>query len=187
MARARTDDVVTVYGLYLDHGPKRRKTMVHVIDLMGCVANGPTTDEVLEATPDAIREFLTFLGAHGDPVDPSDTFGVRIVEEVTEGQWLGNGIAVFGPDRDRVAPKEVGQLLQRHRWIRDDTLALVAGLTPRALEAKPEKGRSVADILRHVLAADGGYLASGLASNRALNRLARDAEAGSIDVGRSAR
>lgn len=170
------------YGLYLDHGPKRRKTMVHVIDLMGCVTNGPTTDEVLEATPDAIREFLAFLGAHGDPVDPSDTFEVRIVEEVTEGQWLGNGIAVFGPDRDRVAPEDVGPLLERHRWIRDDTLALVAGLTPRTLEAKPAKGRPVADILRHVLAADRGYLASGLVSNRGLNRLDRDAEAGAIEV-----
>ena len=42
---------MTTYGLYLDHGPKRKKTMVHVIDLMGCVHNGPTTDQVLEETP----------------------------------------------------------------------------------------------------------------------------------------
>jgi hypothetical protein len=32
---------VTVHDLYLESGPKRRKTMVHVLDLLGCVAVGP--------------------------------------------------------------------------------------------------------------------------------------------------
>ena len=29
------------YKLYVESGPKRRKTMVHVFSLLGCVATGP--------------------------------------------------------------------------------------------------------------------------------------------------
>jgi hypothetical protein len=33
-----------LYDLYLESGPKRKKTMVHVLDLLGCIVHGPTTD-----------------------------------------------------------------------------------------------------------------------------------------------
>jgi len=173
---------MTTYGLYLDHGPKRKKTMVHVIDLMGCVHNGPTTDQVLEETPKAIRGFLSFLASHGDPRDPTAPFDVRIAEEITEGQWLGQGIVVFGPDHDPVKPAELKRLVTRHGWIRQATLDLVDGLSPRQLAAKPASGRPVGDILLHVMGADCGYLSSGLAVNRTMNRLNRDAEKGELDV-----
>ena len=173
---------MTTYGLYLDHGPKRKKTMVHVIDLLGCVHNGPTTDQVLEETPEAIRGFLSFLASHGDPRDPTAPFDVRIAEEITEGQWLGQGIVVFGPDHDPVKPAELKRLVTRHGWIRQATLDLVDGLSPRQLAAKPASGRPVGDILLHVMGADCGYLSSGLAVNRTMNRLNRDAEKGELDV-----
>ena len=173
---------MTTYGLYLDHGPKRKKTMVHVIDLMGCVHNGPTTDQVLEETPETIRGFLSFLASHGDPRDPTAPFDVRIAEEITEGQWLGQGIVVFGPDHDPVKPAELKRLVTRHGWIRQATLDLVDGLSPRQLAAKPASGRPVGDILLHVMGADCGYLSSGLAVNRTMNRLNRDAEKGELDV-----
>ena len=59
---------MTEYALYLESGPRRRTTMVHVLDLLGCIAQGPTTEEALEATPDAIRAYLRFLRRHGDVV-----------------------------------------------------------------------------------------------------------------------
>jgi predicted RNase H-like HicB family nuclease/uncharacterized damage-inducible protein DinB len=173
---------VTTYRLYLDHGPKRRKTMVHVIDLMGCIANGPTTDEALDRTPEAIRRYARFLADHGESFDPDEPIDVRIAEEVTEGQWLGNGIAVFGPDRDPLRPREVVPLLARYGWIREATLSLVANLTLEERSKKPPTARAIEGILLHVLGADAGYLASGLGSNRDLNRLARRAEAGELDV-----
>ena len=174
--------MTTTYGLYLDHGPKRRTTMVHVIDLMGCVANGPTTHGVLEATPGAVRGFLTFLAAHGDAVEPDAPFDVRIIEEITEGVWLGQGIAVFGPDRDPVKPAELDRLVERHGWIREATLAAVADLSASDLDAAPEHGRPLGGILQHVMGAEGSYLSSGLAANRRLNALSRSAENGEIDV-----
>ena len=174
---------MTTYDLYLDHGPMRKKTMAHVIDLMGCVHNGPTTDQVLEETPEAIRGFLAFLADHGDPVDPAAPFDVRIEEEITEGQWLGQGIEVFGPDHDPVKPAELNRLVTRHGWIREATLELVGELSVRQLAAKPAKrGRPIGEILLHVMGADCGYLSSGLAINHTMNRLNRDAEKGELDV-----
>ena len=58
----------TTYALYLESGPQRRKTMVHALDLLGCVAVGPTTDAALAATPAAIRAYLRFLARHGEPL-----------------------------------------------------------------------------------------------------------------------
>ena len=174
---------MTTYGLFLDHGPKRKKTMVHVIDLMGCVHNGPTTEQVMDETPEAIRGFLSFLADHGDPVDPAAPFDVRIVEEITEGQWLGQGIVAFGPDYDPVKPAELKRLVARHGWIREATLDLVGDLSVRQLGAKPTSGgRPIGQILEHVMGADCGYLSSGLAVNRTMNRLDRDAEKGELDV-----
>jgi uncharacterized damage-inducible protein DinB len=172
----------TTYRLYLDHGPKRKTTMVHVIDLMGCIANAGTTDEALEITPDAIRRFARFLAARGDAIDPDAPFETTIAEEVTEGVWLGQGVEVFGPDRDPVARRDLERLVERHGWIRGATLDLVGGLSPKDLAAKPSKGRPIAAILQHVYGADGGYLSSGLATNRAYNKLGREAEAGEVDV-----
>jgi len=37
-----------IYRLHLESGPKKRTTMVHVSNLMGCCVGGPTTDETLE-------------------------------------------------------------------------------------------------------------------------------------------
>ena len=172
----------TTYRLYLDHGPKRKTTMVHVIDLMGCIANAATTEEALEQTPEAIRRYTRFLAARGEAVDPVAPFETTIAEEITEGVWLGQGVAVFEPDRDPVSRKELARLLDRHGWIRDATLDLVRDLIPKELTAKPTKGRPIAGILQHVYGADGGYLSSGLASNRAYNKLGREAESGEVDI-----
>ena len=46
---------MTEYALYLESGPKHKKTMVHVLGLLGCIAQGPTTEAALEAAPQAIR------------------------------------------------------------------------------------------------------------------------------------
>ena len=36
------------FALFIESGPMHRKTMVHVLDLLGCVVRGATTDEALE-------------------------------------------------------------------------------------------------------------------------------------------
>ena len=110
---------MTTHALYLESGPRRRKTMVHVLDLLGCVAVGPTTEDALAATPDAIRAYRRFLHRHGEPVDPDAPFETQVVEHVTEGTWLGNGspYLVFGPDLEPITDAEIETYLRRFQWL----------------------------------------------------------------------
>ena len=172
---------MTIYRLHLESGPKRKKTMVHVSNLMGCSVGGPTTEDALAATPDAIRAYLGFLAAHGGSVDPGSAFETEIVEHITEGPWLGNGAVVISTDPDPIAPRELAEALARYRWLHEGLVAAIDGRDTAALSSKPAKGRALGDIVSHVLGAEGAYLSSGLRSNPALNRVAREVERGERD------
>ena len=154
--------MTTEYALYLESGPRRRKTMVHVLDLLGCIAQGPTTETALEATPEAIRAYLRFLRQHGEAVEPESSFTTRIAEHVTEGAWLGNGDPTpgFGPDFQPMGAEELSAYLRRLAWLRADLLQPDPRCAARAqLLAEPEgSGRSIYRILEHVAAAECVYL-----------------------------
>ena len=77
---------MTEYALYVESGPRWRKTMVHVLDLLGCVAQGPTTEAALEATPEAIRAYLRFLRRHSEAVEPESAFTTVVAVHVMEGR-----------------------------------------------------------------------------------------------------
>src|SRR2546427_10633367 len=88
--------VPRVYALYAESGPQRKKTLVHVLDLLGCVVQADTTDEALAAAPDAIRAYLRYLRRHGEKVDPNDEIETRVAEHNTE--RLFSGQAIWPPD-----------------------------------------------------------------------------------------
>ena len=140
--------------------------MAHVLDLLGCVAKGPTTDEALAAAPDAIRAYLRFLKRHGEPVDPDAEFKTKAIEHITEGQWwLGSGdtALVFQPDLNPLTPKDAEKYIRHLEWSRADVVRLVDGLTPAQLEADPKsKGRSIHAMLEHMLESEYFYLSSAL-------------------------
>lgn len=154
-----------VYDLYLESGPRRRKTMVHVLDLLGCIATGPTTEDALAATPDAIRAYGGFLCRHGEQVALEPPIETRVVEHVTEGGWLGNGspYLVFGPDLAPVSADEIERFLTRYRWLNEALAEWAATRTEAQLDAEPEGGgRPARAVLLHVLGPS--YLASALGS-----------------------
>src|SRR4051812_18542645 len=107
------------YDLYLESGPKKKKTMVHVPQLLGCVATGPTTETALEATPEAIRAFLRLLRRHGETVDPGQTIELNVVEHITEGDWLGNGspYIILESDLNPLSSQELEYHLNHATWI----------------------------------------------------------------------
>jgi predicted RNase H-like HicB family nuclease len=117
------------YKLYLESGPQQKTTLVHIIELLGCVANAKTTDVALAATPDAIRAYLTYLKRHADDVDPGEPFGTRVAEHITKGEFLGQGSpqAVYAPDLRPLTPKDLAQVLRWLKWSRADLIRLVAG------------------------------------------------------------
>jgi predicted RNase H-like HicB family nuclease len=176
---------VTIYDLYLESGPRRRKTMVHVLDLLGCVAVGPTTDEALAATPEAIAAFRRFLNRHGEAIDVDDPFETRIVEHVTEGYFIGNGspYILFGPDSTPVTEPEIEVFARRIAGLGAEFGEWASAQTDAMLDAKPDSGgREAREMLRHVLAARGAGIATALGSSSGLNRIATAAERGELPL-----
>ncbi len=151
---------MTEYALYLESGPKHKTTMVHVLELLGCIARGPTTEAALEAAPEAILRYLRLLRRHGDEVDPEAAFTTRVAEHVTEGSWLGYGDPApgFAPDFEPLGADELAVHLRRLNWLRSDLLDLVKPLSREQLAAQPEKGRTLQQILEHMAESDGYYL-----------------------------
>ncbi len=180
---------MTVYDLYLESGPLRRKTMVHVLDLLGCVAVGPTTEAALAAAPDAIRAYRRFLSRHGEPVAADAPFETRIAEHITEGDWLGNGspYLVFGPDLQPVADEEIEIFLKRYHGLREELAAWAATQTDEQLDAPPDNGRTARGVLLHVLGASGGYLSAALGSAPGFSHLHGAAERGELGLAEALR
>ena len=144
------------YAVYLESGPQRKKTLAHVLDLLGCVVQADTTDEAIAATLDAIRAYLAYLKRHGERVDPKEKLDVTIAEHNTEGMFSGQ--ALWPQDLAPVTPSDLERYLRWLEWSRADLLALVKGLDEKRLRAKPAKGRALREILLHVLDADKSYV-----------------------------
>lgn len=149
------------YALYVESGPRKRKTMVHVLQLLGCAAQGPTTEDALAATPAAIQAYLRFLQKHGERVDPDAPAALSVAAHVMEGSWIGQGDPEpgFEPDFAPLPQDELDLHLRHLAWLRADLLDLLRGLPPEAMlaEGMPQ-GRPIFTILRHIAEAQCTYL-----------------------------
>lgn len=134
--------------------------MVHVLELPGCIACGPTTGDALQRTPQAIRDYLHFLQRHGEEVSPEVEITTQVAEHITEGMWLGHGdpTILFAPDKEPLTQEELEVSLRRLTWSRAEIIALVSGLSEEQVEAKPPRGRSIKGILEHVFGAEYHYV-----------------------------
>ena len=172
------------YDLHLESGPKRKTTMVHVLDLLGCIATGPTTEAAIAATPDAVRAYRRFLQRHGESVELVEPFELRVVEHVTEGAWLGNGSPYLAYDWDfePLTDEEVEVYLRRNDWLHEELAAWVASCTEAQLDAKPPKGRTARESLLHVIGAQGAVLAYALGSAPRFGKIRGAAERGELPL-----
>jgi predicted RNase H-like HicB family nuclease/uncharacterized damage-inducible protein DinB len=150
------------YQLYVESGPKHRKTMVHVPALLGCIAQGPTTEEALAATPLAIRRYLAFERRHGAAMDPEAPLETVVAEHVTEGSWIGQGDPEpgfrfdFNPPPE---PEELTALVGRLGWQEEELVAAFGAAPPQALLARPDAGgRSLLAMADHLAGAHAAYL-----------------------------
>jgi hypothetical protein len=172
------------YGLYVESGPQRRKTMVHVIDLLGCIANGPTTDDALNATPDSIRTYLRFLKRHGEDADPDELFDTTIVEHITNGTWLGNGspYIIYEPDFAPVTRANLDVFVGRFHAMRDEFVAWAEKQDNESLDRDASPGRTSRAILYHVVCNPGYYLTPFLGAKRGFSRLQHQTERGEVPI-----
>jgi predicted RNase H-like HicB family nuclease/uncharacterized damage-inducible protein DinB len=169
------------YSLSLESGPRRRTTYVHVPDLLGCHVRGPTTDEALDLTPDAIRAYLRFLQRHGEAVDPAEPFATEVAEHVTEGYFLGNGTMTIQADHQPLSAAEVDRGARWLEWALEEThqcvSRLIADQPPAAaLDSAPDGARSVRAILQHMIGAEREYLRATFGGWPEINAVAKAAE-----------
>jgi predicted RNase H-like HicB family nuclease/uncharacterized damage-inducible protein DinB len=169
-----------LHALYLESGPQHKKTLAHVLDLLGCVVQADTTDEAVAVAPEAIRAYLAYLHRHGEKGDPNEKFETRIAEHNTEG--LFSGQALWPQDLKPVAPAALARYLRWLEWSRADLLALVKGLDEKRLRAKPATGRSLRDILMHVLGADKSYVYGLVGPLKTMGEPTNAAERGDLDL-----
>ncbi|MFN0093650.1 MAG: hypothetical protein ACKVVT_02595 [Dehalococcoidia bacterium] len=142
--------------LYLESGPQKKTTYVHVFEPLGCTWMRPTTDEALAAGPGEVRAYLRFLGNHGEMVEQDGPLEIAIAEhQILRGAFLSS--MVFPRDLEPCSAADAKRDRARFAWLADDTLALVAGLSRTELDATPAKGRAVATIIGHVLGAAYAY------------------------------
>ncbi|TMC78993.1 MAG: DinB family protein [Chloroflexi bacterium] len=169
-----------MYALYAESGPQRKKTLVHVLDLLGCVVQADTTDAAVAAAPDAIRAYLRYLHRHGEAVDPKEKIETRLAEHNTEGMFSGQ--AMWPQDLEALAPAALSRYVKWLDWSRADLLALVKGIDEKGLRAKPPAGRSLRDILLHVLDADKGYVYALVGPLKPMGEPTNAADRGDLDL-----
>jgi uncharacterized damage-inducible protein DinB len=173
-----------IYPLYLESGPRRRRTMVHVLPLLGCTVSAATTDEALAASGEAIRNYLAWLRraaiVYASPTradsfpHADDPFRVVVAEHITTGYFLGNGspAVTFTPELEPLGSEELRLYIERLEWQRADLLALLRDCDADQLDARPEQGRSLREILMHIAEADL-YFAGTITSVPSPRRLVR--------------
>ncbi|GHO85858.1 DinB family protein [Dictyobacter formicarum] len=149
-----------IYPLYLESGPQKKKTMVHVLDLPGCVVTGPTTADALQRTPSIIQGYLRLLQRHDIAVDSPEDIQIEVAQHITEGSWLGNGDPglLFPSDLEPLTAEKRERYIRCAECIRAELLNVVNGLSDEQWTEQPAKGRSIRSILQHIFGAEYAYI-----------------------------
>lgn len=149
---------MSLYQVYLEEGADSG-CLAHVPDLAGCVAHGEDRSTALAALPGAIRSYLDWCAAHGDPV-PADAGGTvdLVVAEVVRGTapWRRGGAnALFSVDRIPLGDAELRTYLRRMTHAHADLLNVVRALPAPGFSPEGDGSASVA---RHIAEAEEWYL-----------------------------
>jgi hypothetical protein len=135
---------------------------VWVGELLGLFVNESSEDEALRQIPGAIVAYLQWLRRHGEDIKAPEAAMVAGAERQTPDLDLAYGEYAALFDRDRV-PVTDDDLVQATRWMRymrDDTLDLVARLPAAAMgwRRRPDHKYSIGDYLEHIARAERWYL-----------------------------
>jgi hypothetical protein len=135
---------------------------VWVSELLGLFVNESSEDEALRQLPGAIVAYLQWLRRHGEDIEAPDTATVAVTERQTPDLDLAYGeyAALFDLDRVPVTDDALAQATRWMRYMRDDTLDLVARLPAAAMawRRRPDHKYSIADYLEHIARSERWYL-----------------------------
>lgn len=148
-----------LYHAYLEEDSTGR-CLAHVPDLAGCTAGGHDRAEALAALPAAIRWYLDWCAAHGDPLPQDGVIEIAVVE-VAHGRspWRRGGAnALFSADRIPLGDPELRTYLRRLSYLRSDLLAWARALPHGALDAPSSHGSTIRQTLIHLMETEVWYL-----------------------------
>ncbi|MFQ6016336.1 MAG: DinB family protein, partial [Anaerolineae bacterium] len=147
------------YPVYLQSVHSGR-TMAHVLDLPGCMAQGGTPEEALKRVPAAIAEVLDWLRRYGEAAPPEDEpIAVEVAEHNVSTVREEGTIGFFDVERLPVTDEDIATFLRLINYSRRELLSLAEDLPTEALTWQPdEKSWSIERILRHVASAEHWYL-----------------------------
>ncbi|MEO8456584.1 MAG: hypothetical protein ABI559_02115 [Chloroflexota bacterium] len=172
------------YNLYLESGPQHKRTLLHVIDLLGCNVQGSTTDEAIALAPDAIRAYLHVMRHAGEKADPNADFKLRVAQHVIgPGSAIGmdSSLITFDPDLKPVTTRDIETAIARFHAMRETLATWADSRTAKQLDAKPKpNGRSARSILLHTMVA--GYTSPLVGTIRGLSATQTAAERGEITL-----
>ena len=148
------------FDVYVETGPKRRKSMTHVLALPGTIATGDTLDHALDNTRGAISARIAFLRRHGEKPRDAEPIELVVAEEDTTTGFIGFAAATFGPDLEPISKPQLEKLGRQAEWAREELIEAARARRGGLRGGPPGKGRSPADILAHVAGAERAYLNS---------------------------
>jgi predicted RNase H-like HicB family nuclease/uncharacterized damage-inducible protein DinB len=152
---------MTVWTVYLEVDADGR-CIGHVAELPGCFAHAERRDDVEQQLPDAIRRFLAWLAARGEPA-PQWRDGDEIrVASVNEGFGPfdpGDAAMLLPDEREPLTEDDLERAIRLAGYSRAELLAMVADLDDTLLDWKPPAATmSVREILRHIGNVEEWYL-----------------------------
>jgi predicted RNase H-like HicB family nuclease/uncharacterized damage-inducible protein DinB len=164
------------FDVYIETGPKHRKTMTHVLSLAGTTAMGETTDAALDNTRAAIRERIEFLRRHGEDHPDPEPIELTVAEEDTTTGFLGFAAGTFGPDLEQISPRDLQRQVRWAEWSRDELIEAARAQRGGLRSGPSGKGRTPAEILAHVAGSERAYLNSVVGPVEGLNNAIKQVE-----------
>jgi uncharacterized damage-inducible protein DinB/predicted RNase H-like HicB family nuclease len=134
----------------------------HVLALPGCSVQAGSRDQVLDALPEAIRAYHSWLRGHGEAA-PTEEERVRL-EVAAEVSGVGpfdpgDAAALFPPDQEPVTREEMEAHFRLMDYARADLVALTGRMCDELLDWDPGPGcLTIRRVLRHVGNAEQWYV-----------------------------
>jgi uncharacterized damage-inducible protein DinB len=158
-----------LYKVGMENGDENR-SVAWVLGHLGCFAYGPDGYAALDATPEAIRAYITWIKSHnkGQCWLPDDEIQVS-VDDVWQVYWIDENYdrvenqysvnAWFQHDWKPLTEDEIKRGLDILSWSRADLLEIIQDLSPETLDMTyPNERWSIGGIINHIGGAEWWYL-----------------------------
>lgn len=144
---------------YYLESTKNGKTMIHLLDYLGCMVKGLTPEDAIQRLSTGVESYMTWRRSHGFFV-PDDEYQFVLAEEQTGGPFHPkNRAAFFNADEQTVSEAERESWLVMMAANRRDLLLVLESLSSEDLDLYIESSDwSIREVARHIASAERFYI-----------------------------